>query len=235
MTGLVATAVELYGLGIATAVTAFCVIVLYPAFLARLARQVAEQPGDRDNSRLLGLFGVLVSAGVIAFMAVVGLVFTYVLGESLTVVIGYVSPVAFAFLLVFGVMLVLNIKISRQVRPLRIKNPYAGAFVYGFLFGAIVIPCNPGVIALAFARASAVPVGERMIAFLAFGVGIATPLLVFSLVSRAASRWMLKALVEHRVVINRVAGAVMVAVALYYLFWVFAVHVSLARLVGIGA
>jgi cytochrome c-type biogenesis protein len=226
--GILSTAAEFYGLGIVTAVTAFCVIVLYPAFLSRLARSVSEDPEARNNSRVLGLFGVLVSAGVIAFMAVVGFLFTFVLGESLGTVIGTLSPIAFVFLFVVGVLLVFDIKLSRQVRPLRLKNPYVGAFVYGFLFGAVVIPCNPGVIALAFARASVIPVGERMTAFLLFGLGISTPLLAFSLVSRAGSRWMLNALVEHKTIINRVAGAIMAGVAVYYLLFVFEVQETIA-------
>jgi cytochrome c-type biogenesis protein len=227
---LIATIAEFWALGIFTAVTAFCVIVLYPAFLARLARQVAQRPDAHDNARLLGMMGVLVSAGVITFMALIGLIFTYTLGESLEFVISVVSPIAFGFLFVVGLLLMFNVKTSRQVRPPRIKNPYVSAYVYGLLFGAVVIPCNPGVIALAFARASVIPVAERMAAFLAFGIGIATPLLVFSLVSRAASRWLLNWLVDHKVIINRVAGAFMAAVAAYYLLFVFHVQDTIAGL-----
>jgi cytochrome c-type biogenesis protein len=228
MGGVFATIGEFYGLGIVTAVTAFCVIVLYPAFLARLARQVAEDPSRRDDSRLLGLFGVLVSLGVISFMAVVGFVLTYALGESLNLVVGVVSPIAFVFLLVVGLLLAFDVKTSRQVRPLRLKNPYLGAYVYGFLFGAVVIPCNPGVIALAFARASVIPIAERMAAFLSFGIGIATPLLAFSIVSRAGSRWLLNVLVDHKTLINRLAGVFMAGVAVYYLLFVFQVHETIA-------
>ena len=232
MSGLLATAGEFYGLGIATAVTAFCVIVLYPAFLARLARQVAEDPERRDDPRVLGFFGVLVSAGVLVFMALVGFVFTYVLEASVNVIIANVSPFAFAVLFVIGVTLAFDIKFSRQVRPLRIPNPHVAAFVYGFLFGAIVVPCNPGVIALAFARASVIPVSERMVAFLLFGVGISTPLLAFSLVSRASSRRLVSFLVDRRRVINLFAGVFMAGVAAYYLLWVFRVHDTIAGWFG---
>ena len=224
MGDLLATIGEFYVWGLVTAGTAFCVIVLYPAFLARLARQVSEDPEARNNPRVLGFFGVLVTVGVISFMALVGVVFTFVLEESVNLIVEYISPIAFTVLLIIGVALMFDIKFSRQVRPIRIKDPHWAAFVYGFFFGAIVIPCNPGIIALAFARASLIPVGERMAAFLAFGIGIGTPLLAFSLVSRAASRWILSFLVDHKTAINRVAGAIMVGVSIYYLFWVFRVH-----------
>lgn len=228
MRSLAATTGEFYVLGIVTAATAFCVIVLYPAFLARLAREVADRKEDRDAARVLGLFGVLVSAGVITFMAMVGFVFTYVLGESVNLVIGYVSPVAFLVLLLIGIGLVFGIKPSRKVNLRLVRNPYGAAFIYGFLFGAIVIPCNPGIIALAFARASVIPAGERMVAFLAFGVGIATPLLVFSLLSRAGSRWLINFLVDHKRLIDALAGIFMVGVSLYYLLLVFRVHETVA-------
>ena len=224
MRDLLATIGEFYLLGIATAVSAFCVIVLYPAFLARLARQVAEDPDSRNDPRVLGRFGVLVVAGVITFMALVGLIFTYVLQESIGTVIKYISPIGFFVLLLIGLALVFDLKPSRQLRPFKIKNPYISAFIYGFLFGAIVIPCNPGVIALAFARASVIPAGERMAAFLAFGLGIGTPLLAFSLISRAASRTMINALVDHKRGIDLFSGLFMTGVALYYLIAVFGVH-----------
>ena len=219
-----------FALGVATALTAFCVIVLYPAFLARLARQVSDDPDSRESRRLLGSFGILVTAGVITFMAVVGFLFTYVLEESIGRVIQIVSPIAFTVLFFLGIALMFNIKFSRQVRPLRIGNPYISAFVYGFFFGAIVIPCNPGFIALAFARASTVPVGQRMLSFIAFGVGIGAPLLVFSLISRANSRWTINFLVDHKRTINVVAGAIMSTVAAYYLLFVFRVQDTIAAL-----
>jgi cytochrome c-type biogenesis protein len=219
-----------FALGIATSVTAFCVIVLYPAFLARLARQVSDDPDSRENRRILGTFGLLVTAGVIAFMALVGFLFTYVFEQSIGQVIQIISPIAFAVLFVIGILLMFDVKFSRQVRPLTIGNPYVSAFVYGFFFGAIVIPCNPGFIALAFARASTIPVGQRMLSFIAFGVGIGAPLLAFSLVSRANSRWTINFLVDHKRTINLVAGAIMAAIAAYYLLFVFKVQDSIVGL-----
>jgi cytochrome c-type biogenesis protein len=219
-----------FALGIATSVTAFCVIVLYPAFLARLARQVSDDPESRENRRILGTFGLLVTAGVIAFMALVGFLFTYVFEQSIGQVIQVISPIAFAVLFVIGILLMFDVKFSRQVRPLRIGNPYVSAFVYGFFFGAIVIPCNPGFIALAFARASTIPVGQRMLSFIAFGVGIGAPLLAFSLISRANSRWTINFLVDHKRTINLVAGAIMAAIAAYYLLFVFKVQDSIIGL-----
>ena len=210
-----------FWLGVLTPTTALCVIPLYPAFLARLARTVGEQ---HDSRRYLALFGVLVSAGVIAFMGLVGLVFTFWLQASLTRVIGIVSPVAFVIILVAGVVLIIGWKPKRKVRPNRISNPYVAAIAYGFFFGAIVIPCNPALIAAFFARVAAVTDAAANLAlFAAFTLGICAPLLAFSLASRAASRSMVNALVRYERPIGIVAGAVMIGVAVYYLGWVFEV------------
>jgi cytochrome c-type biogenesis protein len=177
-----------FWLGVLTPTTALCVIPLYPAFLARLARTVGER---RDSRRYLALFGVLVSAGVIAFMALMGVVFTTWLQASLTRVIGIVSPIAFAVILVAGVLLLIGWKPKRKVRPNRITNPYLAAFVYGFFFGAIVIPCNPALIAAFFARvASTVDAAANIAHFTAYTLGIVAPLLAFSLVAgHRAAGW----------------------------------------------
>lgn len=206
-------------LGLLTPLTALCVIPLYPAFLSRLSRNVSK---ERDNRRMFALFGLVVVAGVIVFMALLGLVFTMLLQESLTKVIGIISPIAFAAMAVIGVLLMFNVKIQRKVRPNKLRNPYVSAFFYGFFFGAIVVPCNPLFIAAFFARVATVEgFVVNMLNFLAFGLGIGAPLLAFSLVSRATSRSMVNWLVKYNRQIDFVAGLVMVSVAVYYLIYVF--------------
>jgi cytochrome c-type biogenesis protein len=209
-------------LGLLTPLTALCVIPLYPAFLSRLSRTVSK---EHDNRRLFALFGLVVVAGVIVFMMALGLIFTTLLQESLTRVIGIVSPIAFAAMAVIGVLLMFNVKIQRKVRPNKLANPYVSAFFYGFFFGAIVVPCNPLFIAAFFARVATVEgFVVNMANFLAFGLGIGAPLLAFSLVSRSTSRWMVNWLVKYNRQIDFVAGLVMVSVAVYYLVYVFRVQ-----------
>lgn len=206
-------------LGVITPLTALCVLPLYPAFLARLARQVS---GTGDDKRLMLRFGLLVTAGVVAFMSLLGLLFTTLLQESLTDVIGIVSPIAFGVLLVIGALLMIGVRLERKVRPLRFRSPGVSAFSYGFFFGAIVVPCNPLIIAAFFARtASVTGFAENLLSFLAFALGIGAPLLVFSLVSRAAARGVVRGLLRARRVIEVTAGLVMMAVSAYYLVYVF--------------
>ncbi|GAB4242293.1 MAG: hypothetical protein Kow00129_00700 [Thermoleophilia bacterium] len=206
-------------LGVLTPLTALCVLPLYPAFLARLAQKVS---GRGDDRRLLVRFGLLVSAGVILFMSLLGLVFTTLLQESLTEVIGIVSPVAFGILLILGLLLVAGVRPERKVRPFRFGRSQLGAVAYGFFFGAIVVPCNPLLIAAFFARTATVTsFAENQLSFLAFALGISAPLILFSAVSRGLARTMVQGLVKLRRPIEVTAGLIMVAVSVYYLIYVF--------------
>ncbi len=61
--------------------------------------------GRDDGVPSVAVPGVLVALGVVTFVAVVGLLFTTVLGASLTAVVETVSPPAFGLLVVLGAVL----------------------------------------------------------------------------------------------------------------------------------
>ncbi len=214
-------------LGLLTPLTALCVIPLYPAFLVRMARLAKR---DRDDRKVLAWTGFVVTLGVISFMGLLGVVFTTLLQESLQRVIGIVSPIAFTILAVIGVLMMAGVEIRHKVRLPEPKSPLLASYLYGFFFGAIVIPCNPAFIAAFLARTTLIadPLAS-ILNFLAFGLGIGTPLIVLSLVSRAASRRMVNAIVRHERSIAFIAGLIMAGVSLYYLIAVFEVP---ARLLG---
>ena len=185
---LVINLTSTFMLGLLTPLTAVCVLPLYPGFLSFLSRKLSTEKGNRGRPVALG---GLVTSGVILFMLLVGLVFTTLIEASLTRVIQVVSPIAFAALAVISVLLIFNVdagKLFPQARIPSVKSPYLSALLYGFFFGAIVAPCNPGMIAL---------------------------------VSGTASQMIVRFLVTYKAVINRVAGAIMLAISLYYLLFVF--------------
>lgn len=210
-------------LGLLTPLTAACVLPLYPGFLTYLAREGERGPGGEAGT---GLFGAMVVLGVLAFMTVLGILFTTVLQVSLTAVIGVVSPIAFAVLAVIGIVLLLDLEFAGvpQVEAPTTGKPLLDAFLFGFFFGAIVVPCNPAYIAVFFTRATLFgsPV-ESIGNFVAFGLGIGAPLLVFAVASERWSRQVIGTLVRERKWINRGSGAIMLAVSLYYLVVVFRV------------
>lgn len=216
-----------YVIGLLTPLTALCVIPLYPAFLARMAR-LADR--DHDDRAVLAWTGFVVTLGVVSFMGLLGLIFTTLLQSSLQQAIGVISPVAFVMLLLIGVAMMAGFEIRRKVRLPTPSNPLLASYLYGFFFGAIVVPCNPAFIAAFLARSVLLtdPVSS-VLNFLAFGLGIGTPLIAFSLVTRAASRAMVNWLVAYERPVTFVAGAVMTAVSAYYLLFVFEVFGALSR------
>ena len=220
-----AALLEFFLIGLATPLTAACVLPLYPAFIAYLG-----SIGKREQDASVALLGLLVVAGVISFMAVIGLIWTLVLGEGINRAVETLSPGAFALLLVVGAVLLIEpagfARLPSVEHP-HTTRPNLSAYAYGFFFGAIVIPCNPALIALFFSRTTIVFPAfdsqfEVMLAFLAFGLGIGAPLLAFALLSQPYSERITRLLARHSSPINRGVGLVLVIVSAYYLLFVFA-------------
>jgi cytochrome c-type biogenesis protein len=210
-------------LGLLTPTTAVCVLPLYPAFIAYLSNKISKTPSRKTLLKL----GFIISLGVISFMVLLGLVFTTLLQVSLTKVIGIISPIAFAFLFIVSLLLIFNIDIGKflpKAKSPKTGNFWLNAFLFGFFFGAIVIPCNPLFIAAFFTRAlSTVDFIGNMINFLSFGVGIAAPLFLFSIISSSFSQKIITVLVKYKRGINFTAGIIMFPISLYYLIFVFKV------------
>ncbi|KTG07928.1 cytochrome C biogenesis protein [Haloprofundus marisrubri] len=212
--------VEVFLLGAATPLTAACALPLYPGFLAYLSSQ--------DESRPIPsvVLAALVTTGVVAFMGLIGVVFSFLLQVSLTLVVEVVSPVAFAVLAVFGGVLLVGGDLTHRIptrEPPQSSHPVLSALGYGFFFGAIVLPCNPGLLALFFARAPVLfdtPLAG-FVGFLCFGLGMGTPLLAFGVVSQSAGQRATRWLARRSDPINRVTGAIMLLVSAYYLLVVF--------------
>ncbi|MEL4304586.1 cytochrome c biogenesis CcdA family protein [Methanococcoides sp. LMO-2] len=213
-----------FTLGLLTPLTAVCVLPLYPAFLAYLSNQLS---GEEKNKRLPLIFGLIISAGVILFMSLLGLIFTTLLQVSLTKVVGIISPIAFGVLFIISILLIIDYDIGKFLPRTNVgsdRNPFLTAFLYGFFFGAIVVPCNPAFIAALFAK-SLTSMGfiENFLNFVAFGIGISFPLLVFSAISTAKSKSIIRFLVKYKRKINLTAGIIMLVISTYYIIFVFRV------------
>jgi len=220
--GLFSDIAASFVLGLLTPLTAACVLPLYPGFLAYLSNQLSGEEGKKS----LALFGVVITAGVILFMFLLGLVFTTILQVSLTNVIGRVSPVAFGILFILSLLLLFDVDIGKFIPKPKTttkgKNPWLKAFSFGFFFGAIVVPCNPAFIAVLFTRTvSTIGFIENILNFVFFGLGMGTPLLLFSFVSTTKSGAVIGYLIANKRKINFAAGLFMLVISLYYLTCVF--------------
>lgn len=209
-------------LGLLTPLTAVCVLPLYPAFLVYLSSKLY---GDSSKGKLFSL-GLLVVAGVILFMFLLGLIFTTILEVSLTSVIGIISPIAFVLLAIISILLIFNVDLGKflpKYSPSVQRGPYLSAFLFGFFFGAIVVPCNPLFIAALFTKIlySGTEFVTNFLSFLSFGLGIGFPLLLFSAIPSEKSGLLINKIVNNKRKINLFAGIIMLGISLYYLFFVF--------------
>ena len=143
---------EAFVLGLLTPLGAVCVLPLYPGFLVYLSNQLGGEEAGRKTILIVGL---IITSGVVLFMVSLGLVFTTILQVSLTNVIGIASPIAFGILMVISLLLIFNVDVGRFLPKAHVgikRNPWVSALLYGFFFGAIVVPCNPLFIAALFTR-----------------------------------------------------------------------------------
>ena len=227
-------------LGLLTPLGAVCVLPLYPGFLVYLSSQIS---GKEAGKITIFLFGLVITAGVIIFMFLLGLIFTTILEVSLTNIIEIASPIAFGILLIISLFLIVtsllslifnvDVDVSRFLPKGRApiaRNPWASAFIYGFFFGAIVVPCNPAFIAVLFTTTAAgVDFAVNIVRFVFFGIGIGFPLIVIAAISSAATDAIMNFLTKRLVkdVLYLLAGLIMLGISLYYLIFVFRVFDAL--------
>ncbi len=209
--------------GLFAPLAAVCVLPLYPGFLAYLSNQFS----GKESKKTFIMLGLLVAFGVISSMFLVGLIFTKLLQTSLTNAIGIISPIAFGILAVVSFFLIFNFDFSRlfpQFRAPVAKNPLLSSYGFGFFFGAIVLPCNPASLIVLFAiSTSTIDFVSNMFNFVFFGIGMALPLLIFSVVSAQWSQEVIGFLARNKRKINLLAGLAMLGISLYYLIFVFRV------------
>jgi len=224
--GILSNFLSSFILGLLTPLTAVCVLPLYPGFLAYLSSQFSVSGGnEKEDKKKFAMFGLVIVAGVILFMLLVGLLFTTILQVSLNKVIGIVSPIAFGILGVISLFLIFDFDFSGVIPKYNVpvlKSPIMSAFIFGFFFGAIVLPCNPAFIGALFAKALLIESAfANILSFVFFGLGLGFPLLLFSLVSVNWSKNVIRFLTSHKTAINRTSGVIMLGISIYYIFFVF--------------
>ncbi|MDD1723939.1 MAG: hypothetical protein LUQ07_02280 [Methanospirillum sp.] len=205
--------------GVYTPLGAMCVLPLYPGYLAFLA----SRTGNEGTSTLK--LGLAVTGGVLAAMFAFGLIFVSILKVSTSDVIGILGPVIYLLLAVMSIAMITGFDISRffpLVSTPTGKTPYITAVLFGAFFGLVALPCNPASIILLFAiSATTADFLANFINFVLFGTGMASPLLVLSALPMERNRTIIRFLTQNHLIINRIAGVLMLMVALYYLIFVF--------------
>lgn len=203
--------------GLFTPLGSVCVIPLYPGFIAFLAAKI--KPGQPPW--LILLLGAIVAGGVIVSMFVFGFLFVTFLYAVLSAVLDAVSMIAFSFLAVVSIFLILDVNLRIPIPKLeckQVKNPFFAAFIFGFFFGVLVLPCNAASIVLLLALStSAAGYVANLVNFVFFGFGMALPLILLCMFTLSRSAQVISFLSIHKREIQITAGIIMLGISLYYL------------------
>jgi cytochrome c-type biogenesis protein len=202
-----------FGAGLASAASP-CLLPLYPGFIAYLSANARALTGRRAA----GFLGLLVLAGVLTTMVVIGaalLVVSVPAGRIAT----YLIPLIDGLLIVLGLLLIAGRNPFERLPGMRVplvSNPYGQAYVYGVMLGPLALPCaGPFLVAL---LALSVGFGDalaRLGTFVVFGLGFGLPLVVLSLLAGARQQTVVRWIVAHHRVIEIGSGVVLIAVALW--------------------
>ena len=191
-----------------------CVLPLYPGYLAYLSGGLK----GTGSGALRYLLGFAVLAGVLSMMLILGAVIASLslsVGQALSIVV----PLADAALIGLGLLLLLGKNpFARlpQIRVPALSHPLLNAYVYGFLYGPIALPCSgPFVVSIFALSLTPTVLLEKLVVFLGFGLGFGLPLLVLSLVSGVAQRSITRFLTRHTRWVNLVGGIVLIGLGIY--------------------
>jgi cytochrome c-type biogenesis protein len=205
--------VAVFAAGLASAASP-CLLPLYPGFLAYLSANAGTLAGRRAT----GILGLLVLAGLLTTMILIGAVLVAV-SVPVGRVASFLVPVVDGLLLVLGVLLIVGRNPFNRLPGLRVplvRNPFGQAYVYGVMLGPIALPCaGPFLAAL---LAVSVGLGDavlRLGTFLVFGLGFGLPLVVLSLLAGARQRAVVRWVTERHRPIEVISGVVLIAVAMW--------------------
>jgi len=202
-----------FAAGVASAASP-CLLPLYPGFLAYLSANSASLAGRRGT----GLLGLLVLAGLLTTMVLIGAVLV-VVAIPIGRVASLLIPIVDAFLIALGILLIAGHNPFNRLPGMQVpivRNPYGQAYVYGIMLGPLALPCaGPFLAAL---LALSVGVGDavlRLGTFVVFGLGFGLPLLILSLLAGARQRSVVRWVTAHHRPIEVVSGVILIAVALW--------------------
>lgn len=184
---------------------------LYPSFLAYLSANSVALSGRRGT----GLLGLIILFGVLTTMLGVAALLV-VVSVPIGAVLGYLIPLTDALLIVLGLLLLAGRNPFERLPGLSVPivaNPFGRAYVYGLLLGPLALPCA-GAFALSLIAYS---VGltetlQKVLVFLAYGLGFGLPLVVLSLLAGARQQQIVRYVTKRHRAIEIVSGLLLVAV-----------------------
>jgi cytochrome c-type biogenesis protein len=207
-----------FGLGAASILSNVCLLPLYPGMIAFLA-------GNADNPRArsgMAWLGVLVLAGVLTLMLVLGVIF-FLIQREMSAIFPVLLPVIYLTVIGMGVLMLSGRNPFERLTTLQapvLRNPYAMAYVYGLLLAPMTIPCAGPILTtgLILGANDAGVLAEKLLYFFGFGLGFGFPLVLLPLLAIPLQRRFVGLMTQHHTLITRVAGILLVAIGLFGLY-----------------
>ncbi len=185
------------------------------------AGQAHRLPAARSDDRPGGStrwLGLAVLAGVLSMMLLIGAIIA-LLSVAIGSVLVFITPLADLLVIGLGVALLFGLnpfaRLPMLARGGTRGSPLLNAYVYGLLYGPIVIPCSGPLLVAIFTLSLTVDAYlDKLAFFLAFGFGFGVPLLLISLIAAGRSAALLRLFLRHYGAIARIAGIVLIGVGL---------------------
>jgi cytochrome c-type biogenesis protein len=207
--------VQAFLLGNAAILGNVCMLPLYPGLFVMLAQQTVN-PAAR---RVLPLMGVLVLAGVLTVMIVLGLVL-HVMNRAFADVLDYLVPAVYLVVLVLGMTMLMGHNPFAGLATIQtpvLRNPGATAYLYGMALGPMTLPCTGPLVLSAFTIGSVAGAGrliDSLVYFTAFGIGFGWPMVALPLLARPAQRRATAFLTRRHTAVNVLSGLLLVGIAI---------------------
>ncbi len=206
---------EAFLLGNQAILTNVCLLPLYPSLIAFLGGS-SERAQAQKGGRWLG---VLVLAGVLSMMLLIGLVL-YLLNQPFGHLLSVLLPIIYGIVILLGVMMLAGINPFTRLSIVQIpvfKNVFVTAYVYGLLLGPMTLPCTGPLITSAFLLGAGnfAMLTDGLLYFLAFGLGFGWVLVILPFVAIPLQKRFTQWITGHYQVLTRVSGVLLILIGLF--------------------
>lgn len=204
-----------FAAGNAAILTNSCLLPLYPGLIAFLAGSA----GNERSRRATVWLGLLVLAGILTMMALIGLLL-YLLSAAAGDVFPLLLPLVYGLVILLGLGMLAGYnpfaRLSTAQAPL-LRSPYLTAYIYGLFFGPMTLPCTGPIIvgAFAFSAGSLSNLADGLLYFLVFGLGFGWPLALLPLAALPLQRRLVGWLTLHHGALTRGSGVLLLGVGLF--------------------
>jgi cytochrome c-type biogenesis protein len=203
---------QAFALGNAAILTNVCLLPLYPGLFVMMANTTA--------SRATRWLGLVVLAGVITFMVVLGFVL-HRLGSAVADILDWLLPLTYGVVLMLGIAVLLGRNPFERLATAEVpilRRPAASAYVYGMMLAPMTLPCTGPLIVSAFVIGSVGgdrAMAEALLYFLVFALGFGWPLVVLPFFAVPFQRRATRALARYHRQIGVASGVLLVGIAVF--------------------